>query len=88
MTELRLQANLLEWREVDGEVIALEHERSVYLAANRSAAILWRALNEGATEERLADLLVETYDLPAERAKADVAAFLADLSARGLIEAA
>jgi Coenzyme PQQ synthesis protein D (PqqD) len=87
MTELRLQRNLLEWREVEGEVIALEHERSVYIAANRSGTLLWRALNEGATESRLAELLAQEYGLDAERARADVAAFLADLSARGLIEA-
>ena len=88
MTELRLQTNLLEWREVDGEVIALEHERSVYLAANRAATLLWRALNEGATKARLADLLAQEYGLDPERAQADVAAFLTDLNARGLLETA
>ena len=88
MTELRLQTNLLEWREVDGEVIALEHERSVYLAANRAGTLLWRALNEGATEARLAELLAQEYGLDPERAQADVAAFLTDLNARGLLESA
>jgi Coenzyme PQQ synthesis protein D (PqqD) len=88
MTELRLQTNLLEWREVDGEVIALEHGRSVYLAANRAGTLLWRALNEGATEPQLAELLAEEYGLGPERAQADVAAFLTDLNARGLLESA
>jgi hypothetical protein len=88
MSELHLRENLLEWREVDGEVIALEHERSVYLAANRSGTVLWRALNSGATEPQLAALLEEQYGLEPERARADVAAFLADLDARGLLESA
>ena len=44
MTELRLQSSRVDWREVDGELIALARAESVYLAGNASAAILWQAL--------------------------------------------
>jgi hypothetical protein len=88
MTELRLQDSSVDWREVDGELIALARPESVYLAGNASAAILWRALAAGTTETNLQTLLVSTYGISAEAARADVAAFLADLGARGLLEAA
>jgi hypothetical protein len=88
MTELRLQDSSVDWREVDGELIALARAESVYLAGNASAAILWRALAAGTTETNLQALLVSTYGISAEAARADVAAFLADLGARGLLEAA
>ncbi len=88
MTELRLQSSRVDWREVEGELIALARAESVYLAGNASAAILWRALADGTTETDLEALLVSTYGISAEAARADVAAFLADLGARGLLEAA
>lgn len=88
MTELRLQGSRVDWREVEGELIALARAESVYLAGNASAAILWRALADGTTETNLEALLVSTYGISSEAARADVAAFLADLGARGLLEAA
>lgn len=88
MTELRLQNSRVDWREVEGELIALARTESVYLAGNASAAILWRALADGTTETNLEALLVSTYGISSEAARADVAAFLADLGARGLLEAA
>ena len=88
MKELRLLGSRVDWREVDGELIALARTESVYLAGNASAAILWRALADGTTETDLEALLVSTYGISADAARADVAAFLADLGARGLLEAA
>jgi hypothetical protein len=86
--QLRLERGRVDWREVDGELIALERSESVYLAANSSATILWRALANGTTEAALAELLVSTYGISRDAARADVARFLADLGARGLLAAA
>jgi hypothetical protein len=88
MTKLKLLDDGLDWREVDGELIALERAESVYLAANPSATILWRALARGATEEELADQLSATYGIAHERASADAARFVADLRTRGLLKTA
>ena len=56
MTEpLRVRADALEWREVDGEIVALDLRRSVYLAINPSGALLWPALVEGASRRRAGD---------------------------------
>jgi hypothetical protein len=88
MTELRLQESRVEWREVDGEIIALERSDSVYLAGNESATVLWRELARGTTDVALSELLVARYGISLETARADVRRFLAELSSRGLIEAA
>jgi hypothetical protein len=88
MTELRLQNGTVDWREVDGALIALERSEAVYLAGNESATILWRALATGTTDTALAELLVAKYGISQETARIDVAQFLAGLESRGLLEAA
>ena len=84
--ELKLRAADLHWREIDGEVIGLEARGSTYVAANTAGAVLWRALADGSTRDRLADELVRTYGIAPERAAADVDGFLAQLAAQGLLE--
>lgn len=87
MTDLRLPHERLDWLEVDGEVIALDGRRSEYLATNPAGALLWRALAEGASEHRLAELLVERYGLDGDAARADAARFVAQLRRQGLLDA-
>jgi hypothetical protein len=86
MSTLKLPSHMLEWREVGGEVIALEQERAAYLSTNRSGTLLWRALAEGSTEPELTQLLVSEYGIDAATASADVGSFVADLRRRGLLE--
>jgi hypothetical protein len=74
--EIRLKPSELEWREVDGEVIVLEAERSLYMAANPAAALLWQLLADGATRERLCAALVGAYGIDEGLAARDVDAFL------------
>jgi hypothetical protein len=88
MTVLRLRDTDLHWREIDGEVIALEARGSTYLAANGAGTLLWRALAAGATPAALADELVRAYGIDRERAVADADAFVDRLSAQGLLVAA
>jgi coenzyme PQQ synthesis protein D (PqqD) len=85
MTELRLKDADLHWREIDGEVIALEARGSTYLAANGAGTLLWRALAVGATREALADELARAYGIDRERAAADTDRFLAELAEQGLL---
>jgi len=80
-----LRAEALEWREVGGEVVALDLASSRYLAVNESGAALWPLLAQGSTRPALAAHLQATFGVDAERATADVDAFLADLAARGLL---
>ncbi len=85
---LRLRQQGLEWRQVDDEVVALDLDTARYLATNRTGALLWDQLAAGATREALVARLMESWDLDEARAAADVDAFLAMLSDRGLLESA
>ena len=86
MSELRLRADRLHWLETDGEVVALDEESLVYLNANPTGAVLWRALAKGATREELIQSLVAEFEVDDTTAAVDVDRFLADLDARGLLE--
>jgi Coenzyme PQQ synthesis protein D (PqqD) len=85
MTILKLRETDLHWREIDGELVALDGQDSRYVAANGSGTLLWRALIAGTTPEALAEQLVRTYGIDRERATTDVDRFLAALAERGLL---
>lgn len=87
MDLVKLRGHGLAWTEVDGEIVALDEDTAVYLAANASAALLWRELADGSTLESLADALAREYGIPVDRAEADVEAFLVALRERALLEA-
>jgi Coenzyme PQQ synthesis protein D (PqqD) len=85
MTLLRLKETDLHWREIDGEIIALECCGSRYVAANSAGTVLWRALVDGTTRDGLADELVRIYGIERERAVADVGRFVDALAEQGLL---
>jgi hypothetical protein len=85
VTDLRLREADLHWREIDGEIVALEARSSRYVAANGAGAVLWRALVAGSTREQLADELVAAFGIDRERAAADADRFVAELAAQGLL---
>jgi hypothetical protein len=86
VTVIRLRSDSLFWRESGGEIVALDAVASRYLSANPSAATLWKRLSDGATEADLVDTLCERYRVSRDVAEADVTAFVALLSSRGLLE--
>ncbi len=82
---LRLRPEALQWREIEGEVVAVDLETSSYLGANEAGAVLWRALATGATKEELAALLVAEFEIDAEQAARDTDAFVAQLRENDLL---
>lgn len=84
----RLRESAIDWLDVDGDVVALDSEQSVYLSTNESGSALWRALAAGATRHELAQQLVSTYDIDHERAFADVDKFLDMVTEQNLLEEA
>lgn len=86
MTTFRLRKERLQWLEADDEVVALDESALVYLNANSSGAVLWRALASGATREDLVGALLGEFEVAETTAGEDVDRFLADLEARGIIE--
>jgi hypothetical protein len=87
MTRFTLRTDDLHWREVDGEIVALEARGSTYLAANGSGGMLWTMLAHGATQGELAAALVETYGIDAEGAAADADRFVEQVREAGLLTA-
>lgn len=85
MKQMRLRQEGVAWKDVDGELVALDERAAVYLAANPAGTLLWRSLAGGATPEELAERLVAAFGIDRERAAADAEAFLADLGDRGLL---
>ncbi len=53
---------------------------------NESGATLWRAMEKDVTEAELVDALMAEYEVDAERAKCDVAAFVKKMKDAKLIE--
>jgi hypothetical protein len=83
---LRIRADELAWRELDGSAVLLDLRSSTYLEANPTATVLWRRLEQGATRAGLIDALVEEYGITVDAATADVGAFLERCRSRDLLE--
>jgi hypothetical protein len=83
---IQIRAEALEWRDVEGEVVALDLRTSTYLAVNRTGAAIWPALISGTDRHELVTRLVETFGVAGEQAAADLDAFLAELAERDLLE--
>jgi hypothetical protein len=87
VTVLRLRSDDLEWREVHGEVVAIDLKGSVYFTLNRTGAELWPSLSEGATRDQLVERLCDAYRVDEATAARDVDAFLDSLRERELLTA-
>lgn len=83
---LRLRPGALDWREVDGEIVALDLQALTYVAVNATGATMWPALVEGVTRDALVGQLRGRFDIDQTRAEADVDAFVETLRERDLLE--
>jgi hypothetical protein len=83
---VRVRADAVEWREVEGEIVALDLRSSLYLAVNPSGATLWPALVDGASRDELVQRLCAEWGVGPESARADVDAFLSELARHDLLE--
>ncbi|WP_432561329.1 PqqD family protein [Kineococcus sp. SYSU DK003] len=66
----------LAWNEVDDQIVVLDTTTSTYHAVSGAGVALWPLLVEGTTRQALLERLTSTYDVPADRAAADLEAFL------------
>jgi hypothetical protein len=83
---VRLRPDALDWRDVEGEVVAIDRRTANYLAVNPSGARLWSALSAGASRAELVGILVDAFELERDRAEADVDEFLGELRGLDLLE--
>ena len=82
----RLRAEDLVYQESDGETVLLDLQSSTYMVVNPTGTVVFPALVDGATRDQLLEVVLDAFDVGAERAGADLDAFLADLAERGLLE--
>ena len=84
--ELRLRNGSLEWKEIEGEVVAVDTRKSVYIAINHSGAVLWPALAAGATRDQLVDRLTAAFQIDRGSAEEDIDSFLGLLAEHDLLD--
>ncbi|HZM56677.1 MAG TPA: PqqD family protein [Acidimicrobiales bacterium] len=83
--KLQLKVDDVVWREVGDELVVLELSTSTYLTLNGTAKYLWESLADGATLDRLIEMLVERYQISNHQARSDTESFLSALADRELI---
>jgi Coenzyme PQQ synthesis protein D (PqqD) len=85
---IKVDTGRVEAREIEGELVMLDLGSHVYLRGNRSAAVLWPLLTEGATRDELMSGLVQRYGVDETTAANDVDGFLGVLRTRGWLDGA
>lgn len=83
---MHIRSDRLTWRDIDGEIVALDLISSTYFTANATGSTILRALADGAEHEHLVKALVDAFEVDAEQATKDVDAFLELLDSHGLLE--
>lgn len=83
---LKLRARDVEWREIEGEIVAVDMATANYLAVNRTGAVLWPTLARGTDRDELVDELVSRFEIDRGDATADVDAFILMLTEQQLLE--
>ena len=79
--------NATTWRELDGEIVALDTKDSVYFSVGGFGTMLWPSLISGTTKQALVAEIISTFpDVTADQAAADVDEFIASCLDYGLIE--
>ena len=71
--------------EMDGEFVMMGVDQGEYYAVKGVAAALWRHLDQPRDLDGLCALVAAEYDITPEACRADVAAFVEQLSGRGLV---
>lgn len=84
--KFQLRAEALEWREVEGQIVALDLRASRYFSVNRTGAAVWPALVAGANRDELCRTLTEEFGIVRKIAERDLDSFLTSLSERELLE--
>lgn len=78
-------------REIMGQAVAVptgkaSEEFSGMVKLNETGKDIWIALAEGKTESEIIRMIVDTYDVSEEKAKAGIERFVADMTEKGFIE--
>lgn len=79
------EAVLAEFR--DGDCVLLDVARKRYHRLNRTAAAIWKGLEEGEEDDAIVARLTREFEVSASDARAALAQFLGELRTLGLLGA-
>lgn len=75
--------------DLGAETVVLNFDDGVYYSVHGPVgALLWRLLENPVTEDELVSAVTAEFDVPAARARADLAAFLKQMTEAGLVRTA
>jgi len=87
MTPMDIPSDVLS-RDLDGEAVLLDLRSGRYFGLNGTGARVWALLKDGLERVGIAEALTEEFEVDMDTARADVDAFIAALTERGLIRKA
>jgi hypothetical protein len=71
--------------DLGGEAVILDMKSGIYYSLNSVGAQVWKLIQKPSTVSALLAMLLEQYDVEADRCESDLLALLDDLAARELI---
>ena len=74
--------------EMDGELVMMGQDQGEYYSLRDVAASLWNHLEQPRTVAELSDLVAAEYAIEPSACRADIEAFLAELTAKDLVRQA
>lgn len=75
----------LIWTAVDGETVMLSIDRGEYFGLGGAGGSIWEALEQPRTAGEICARLVAEYEVDPRACREDVAAFLRELLALGIV---
>lgn len=81
-----LRAPQMAWQRVDGELVLLAIEGKELLGLNEVAARVWELVDDERDLATIASQVASEFEIDAETAFTDVATFVTDLVARGIVQ--
>ncbi|GAB2524490.1 PqqD family protein [Paramicrobacterium agarici] len=82
---MKLRTEGVTWQEIDGELVILDLESSVYLTTNVAGAVLAKRLREDRTMADLTGTLTAEFGIDAETAQRDAYDFVQQLREKNLL---
>jgi len=71
--------------EVDGEMVALDLEKGSCFGMDRIGSAIWEMTAQPLTVGQIADALTAKFEVSREQCLSDIASFVGDLLAEGLL---
>ena len=84
MSHPRLVKDLI-WRETDDGIVVVDPSEGKVRVLNGVGSVIWKLLSQEKSAADIESYIVDSFDIAAEQASADVGAFLSQLAERGMI---